>query len=551
MPIELLAYTRPNPALNPAELAGVGDLATIWQGQSTYQENIIEFAGRVCYRSTQRMGTAPNFISARVREGHEDIIEHIVITLRVRGSDDPLRWRMLNRHCEVTQEADGSWVVSGNTRVWLDFLRRGIGTEALPFLYALAPSVYAEFADKAETVTITPPNAESSVDLAALRPAERDGMRVTLLGYTQPMLGDTESRTHHGSATFLFEGISRACTHQLVRHRLASFSQESQRYVQYEALEPDIAPSVPRLPEPQQAKRHGLCIFSLDQEEFIIKLYLDDGFSAEAISEAYDVHPTTIRDIVMRSGAEFRDRRASRTMYIRTDFFDQIGTPLKAQILGLIYADGNVAQRDGVISHASIAQHSNYKAWLKRLGALWGGSVISGGRDGSSKLTIPGTELAEALVQHGVMPAKSKVLKPPSLPDELIPHFIRGYMEGDGYISKQSSQPRIVILGTPELLKWMHRAICDGLNWNQNQTLRRRSDHLYELSIGGRFQVPDLLEWLYSDFELRYAHPGKLKSAAAWSPRIQTDFQNQLAGWAGSLGVILPPKFDPASASIG
>ena len=29
------------------------------------------------------MSTAPNFISARAREGHEDIIEHIVITLRM------------------------------------------------------------------------------------------------------------------------------------------------------------------------------------------------------------------------------------------------------------------------------------------------------------------------------------------------------------------------------------------------------------------------------------------------------------------------------------
>ncbi|MBI3958085.1 MAG: FAD-dependent thymidylate synthase [Chloroflexi bacterium] len=231
MRIELLAYTRPNPALDPAELAGVGDLATIWKGQSTYQENIIEYAGRVCYRSTQRMGTAPNFISARVREGHEDIIEHIVVTLRVLGSDEPLRWRMLNRHCEVTQEADGVWVVSGNTRVWLDFLRRGIASNALPILYTIAPSVYAEFADKAERIPLTPPLAEAPVDPAILRPAGRDGMRVTLLGYTQPMLGDTESRTHHGSATFLFEGISRACTHQLVRHRLASFSQESQRYV--------------------------------------------------------------------------------------------------------------------------------------------------------------------------------------------------------------------------------------------------------------------------------------------------------------------------------
>lgn len=231
MQIELLAYTQPNPALDPAALAAVGDLATIWQGQSTYQENIIEYAGRVCYRSTHRMGTAPGFISARVREGHEDIIEHIVITLRVRESDEPLRWRMINRHCEVTQDADGSWVVSGNTRVWLDLLRRGIAHEALPVLYAIAPNVYAEYADVATPQRPELPEAEPMADLSILLPAERDGMRVTLLGYTQPLVGDTESRTHHGSATFLFEGISRACTHQLVRHRLASFSQESQRYV--------------------------------------------------------------------------------------------------------------------------------------------------------------------------------------------------------------------------------------------------------------------------------------------------------------------------------
>lgn len=35
----------------------------------------------------------------------------------------------------------------------------------------------------------------------------------------------------HASFTFAVEGISRACSHQLVRHRLASYSQQSQRYV--------------------------------------------------------------------------------------------------------------------------------------------------------------------------------------------------------------------------------------------------------------------------------------------------------------------------------
>ncbi len=40
-----------------------------------------------------------------------------------------------------------------------------------------------------------------------------------------------ESLIEHASATFEISGISRACSHQLVRHRLASYSQESQRYV--------------------------------------------------------------------------------------------------------------------------------------------------------------------------------------------------------------------------------------------------------------------------------------------------------------------------------
>lgn len=38
----------------------------------------------------------------------------------------------------------------------------------------------------------------------------------------------------HAAFTFGIEGISRACSHQLVRHRIASFSQQSQRYVSHQ-----------------------------------------------------------------------------------------------------------------------------------------------------------------------------------------------------------------------------------------------------------------------------------------------------------------------------
>jgi thymidylate synthase (FAD) len=234
MHVELIAYTQPNPALTPAAVAGHGDLNTLAAGHGTYAEQLIEYAGRVCYRSTQRMGTAPEFISARVREGHEDIIEHVTATVQVSGTDEPLRWRLINRHCEVSELGDGRWLVSGNTRVWLDFFRRGLARPALPLLIAIAPKVFAEFSGEQGTATGSPafqPPDPSSLELAALLPAEEGPMRVTLLGFTQPELADPRLAVDHGTATFLFEGISRTCTHQLVRHRLASFSQESQRYV--------------------------------------------------------------------------------------------------------------------------------------------------------------------------------------------------------------------------------------------------------------------------------------------------------------------------------
>jgi len=41
----------------------------------------------------------------------------------------------------------------------------------------------------------------------------------------------------HASFTFGIEGISRATSHQLVRHRLASYSQQSQRYVKFDRPE--------------------------------------------------------------------------------------------------------------------------------------------------------------------------------------------------------------------------------------------------------------------------------------------------------------------------
>lgn len=58
------------------------------------------------------------------------------------------------------------------------------------------------------------------------------------------------SALEHASYTFAIDGVSRAMTHQLVRHRLASYNQQSQRYVSF-AEEPDfiVPPRVAADPE--------------------------------------------------------------------------------------------------------------------------------------------------------------------------------------------------------------------------------------------------------------------------------------------------------------
>ena len=56
-------------------------------------------------------------------------------------------------------------------------------------------------------------------------------MEIILISKNLPPLEDEKNFLRHSHFSFLVDGISRACSHQLVRHRPASYSQQSQRYV--------------------------------------------------------------------------------------------------------------------------------------------------------------------------------------------------------------------------------------------------------------------------------------------------------------------------------
>ncbi len=76
-------------------------------------------------------------------------------------------------------------------------------------------------------------------------------------GHNSPM--------EHVSFTFGVEGVSRSLTHQLVRHRVASFSQQSQRYVKLDAFEYIIPPSIAK---DEKCKSIFIEAMRKDQEDY-------------------------------------------------------------------------------------------------------------------------------------------------------------------------------------------------------------------------------------------------------------------------------------------
>jgi len=93
------------------------------------------------------------------------------------------------------------------------------------------------------------------------------------------------SALEHASYTFGIDGISRACSHQLVRHRLASYSQQSQRYVRFSGEGGFIVP--PKIAENAEA----LAVFEAAMAaataayDRLVDLGTERGLAKETIQE--------------------------------------------------------------------------------------------------------------------------------------------------------------------------------------------------------------------------------------------------------------------------
>ena len=196
---------------------------------TTHQQAIVELAGRICYRSTSKMGHSIGYLNARMAEGHQDIFEHVWITAALVDEDDAVNRMEEHRHVWVTRADSGQWCyVSANARVWLEMAQEN--RVARDVLYQYMPGQVHGNAYAALTDT---PTAEVNVQQRVVGDGA-NGAMVNLVACHRPKIQVGYETEMHQAATFLLQNVSRALTHQLVRHRLLSFSQESQRYVSLE-----------------------------------------------------------------------------------------------------------------------------------------------------------------------------------------------------------------------------------------------------------------------------------------------------------------------------
>lgn len=181
----------------------------------------IEKCGRVCYKSEDKIteDSAGKFVENIINRGHEAVLEHASFIFQVSHNVyEDLREKVMfveNRYPVKMYlrftDSDG-YVVSGNVRAWRDF-----------FCFAGVPPYMNDFVE-ANLILFS----EFKSDF----PFNPKGGRWSIRQISTNELVSTYQRLVHEDVSVKFI-CDRGVTHEIVRHRPASFCQESTRYCNY------------------------------------------------------------------------------------------------------------------------------------------------------------------------------------------------------------------------------------------------------------------------------------------------------------------------------
>lgn len=182
---------------------------------------------------------------------------------------------------------------------------------------------------------------------------------------------------------------------------------------------------------------------NLEEKEIkdIIYLYSCKRVSLNKIRKMFKLQFEDVKNILLNNNIEIRNHRESRLTYnYNENYFSVINTPEKAYWLGFIYADGFITKRANGnpvfgITLAEIEPLEKLNECLNSNKPIYKYEKTSGYKSNSIeyKLAFTSKKLVEDLEKWGCVENKTfKLVFPKFLDSNLIPHFIRGYFDGDG-----------------------------------------------------------------------------------------------------------------------
>ena len=267
----------------------------------------VELCGRVCYKSEARIAqdSAGKFIAGLIHRGHEAVLEHARITLDM--TKYPNEFDLLMNWCLRMQESGQAHyltytrtcnrlVISGNVRAWRGLCKFADGY-TLFYPRAATPPMWDNlcmlFKRMWHENSLFFPEYIRAADLPIQDPLTDANPR---------MFDDPALRRVHSWYTLRFI-CDRGISHEIVRHRPASYCQESTRYCNYSkgAFNGEITVIQPCFLEPDtSAYLHWADACRLAETAYFA--LLDDGLTAQ---EARDVLPTSLKtELVMTATAE-------------------------------------------------------------------------------------------------------------------------------------------------------------------------------------------------------------------------------------------------------
>jgi hypothetical protein len=182
--------------------------------------------------------------------------------------------------------------------------------------------------------------------------------------------------------------------------------------------------------------------------------------------------------------------------YIQDDsYFKIINDERKSYWLGFLYADGCVYKKSENNGEVIIQLKPDDRNILEEfLKDIKSDRHVHVNKKGYVSICISSTEMVNDLIKLGCVPRKSLVLQFPSkkiVPQYLLSHFIRGYMDGDGCISTyyKRKKGRITAILTCEIkfigTYSMLNGIREFFKSEKNLLINKHSPATYQLSFSG------------------------------------------------------------------